>query len=95
MPFVLRWPGQVAVGTSDALVGQIDLFASPATPLGGLTVVLPSLAWHQLNNVFHFLAPEVEDGFALVRTTTPSGRFFAWASVVDNASSDSVLVPGW
>lgn len=74
---------------------EIDLFASPATPLGGLTVVLPSLAWHQLNNVFHFLAPEVEDGFALVRTTTPSGRFFAWASVVDNASSDSVLVPGW
>ena len=87
-----------SAGPAGALLGGGLAFGSTPTgaaPLGGLTVVLPSLAWHQLNNVFHFLAPEVEDGFALVRTTTPSGRFFAWASVVDNASSDSVLVPGW
>jgi len=33
VPFVLRWPGRVAAGTSDALVSQIDLFASFAALL--------------------------------------------------------------
>jgi arylsulfatase A-like enzyme len=30
IPFVIRWPGQIKQGTSDALVSQIDLFASLA-----------------------------------------------------------------
>ncbi len=28
VPFMIRWPGEVKPGVSDALVSQIDLFAS-------------------------------------------------------------------
>jgi arylsulfatase A-like enzyme len=34
MPFVVRWPGRVKPGTSDAMVGQIDLCASLADLTG-------------------------------------------------------------
>ena len=34
VPFVLRWPGRVKPGVSDALVGQIDLFRSLAALTG-------------------------------------------------------------
>jgi arylsulfatase A-like enzyme len=39
VPFLVRWPGRVAAGTSDALVSQVDFLSSFATlagvPLGG------------------------------------------------------------
>ncbi len=34
MPFIVRWPGHVAPGTSDALVSQVDLLASFAAFAG-------------------------------------------------------------
>jgi len=35
----------------------------------------------------------VADGVAVVRTTTAGGKFFAYASVIDNVTGDPVLVP--
>jgi arylsulfatase A-like enzyme len=34
VPFVVRWPGRVAPGVSDALVGQVDLLSSLAALVG-------------------------------------------------------------
>ena len=34
VPFIVRWPGHVAAGTSSALVCQIDLLASLASMMG-------------------------------------------------------------
>lgn len=34
----------------------------------------------------------VAEGYAILRTTTPGGRFFAYASVIDNATSDPICV---
>ena len=36
---------------------------------------------------------DVPDGFALVRTTTTGGAFFAYASVIDNLSGDPIFIP--
>jgi hypothetical protein len=36
---------------------------------------------------------DVADGYALVRTRSSGGRFFAYASVVDNRSGDAVFIP--
>ena len=36
VPFIVRWPDKIKAGTSDALVSQIDLFASLATLTGQL-----------------------------------------------------------
>ncbi|HPW56742.1 MAG TPA: hypothetical protein PLP31_13500 [Thermoanaerobaculaceae bacterium] len=38
-------------------------------------------------------AGSIDDAFALVRTTTPGGVFFAFASVIDNRSNDPIYVP--
>ncbi|MEW6338599.1 MAG: hypothetical protein ACOY3Y_04220 [Acidobacteriota bacterium] len=36
---------------------------------------------------------DVSDGYAVLRTPTPGGRFYAYASVVDNRSGDPIYVP--
>ncbi|MGV8040168.1 MAG: hypothetical protein AB2L07_08840 [Thermoanaerobaculaceae bacterium] len=38
-------------------------------------------------------AGNVDDAFAIVRTTTSGGVFFAFASVIDNRSNDPIYVP--
>jgi arylsulfatase A-like enzyme len=43
VPFIVRWPGHVAPGTSDALVCQIDLLASLAK-MTGTSVAVPNLS---------------------------------------------------
>lgn len=49
----------------------------------------------QINEILktEFAAGEVDDAFAVVRTTTPSGAFFAFASVIDNRSNDPIYIP--
>ncbi len=73
---------------------DVELYRSPGTSLGTLTVPLAALEWRQLTDVFRMVSAEVDDGFAIVRSPTPGGRVIAYASVVDNASGDPFLVPG-
>jgi hypothetical protein len=75
---------------------EIDLYQADGTYLGKRTRTLDLWGYHQVNDIFDKVAPGVvvNDGFAVVRTTTAGGRFFTYASVVDNATSDPVYVPG-
>jgi len=73
---------------------EIALYRSPADAVGTLAVTLAPLEWRQLTDVFRLVSSQVEDGFAIVRSATPGGRFLAYASVVDNASGDPFLIPG-
>lgn len=36
---------------------------------------------------------DIPEGFAILWTTTPEGRFLAYASVIDNRSGDPVYIP--
>ncbi len=84
------------VNVSDLPVDvKIALYRSPSTPVGTLTATLAPLEWRQLTDVFRLIGADVDDGFAIVTTSTPAGRFLTYASVVDNASGDPVLVRGW
>ena len=74
---------------------EVELFRSPSTSVGTLTTTLAPLEWRQITDVFRLVSAEVGDGFAVVRTTTPGGRFISYASVIDNASGDPILVQGW
>jgi hypothetical protein len=48
----------------------------------------------QIDRIFQQVTgSDVSDGYIVVSTTTPGGRFFAYASVVDNASGDPVYIP--
>jgi len=72
----------------------VELFDAGGLPLGSLPVTLPPYGATQLNDVFRAVgAGDVPDGWASVRTTTPDGRFVAYASVVDNRTGDPVYVP--
>jgi hypothetical protein len=73
---------------------EVSLFRSPRVAAGTLTTTLAPLEWRQLTDVFGLVSAQVDDGFAIVRTTTPGGRFLAYASVVDNASGDPFYLPG-
>jgi arylsulfatase A-like enzyme len=60
IPFIVRWPGRVAPGTSDALVSQIDL--------------LPSLAALTGQKVAAGDAPDGEDVLPALRGASREGR---------------------
>jgi hypothetical protein len=71
-----------------------DLFRSDATQLGEVTVTLRPYESVQRTEVFREVASDaVADGYIVVKTTTDGGRFFAYASVIDNRSNDPVYMP--
>lgn len=59
MPFIVSWPGQVTPGISDALVSQVDLFASIAALLGK---TVPARAARDSQNVLPALLGKAEHG---------------------------------
>ena len=83
------------VNTTDATVAlEVDLFTAAASLLGSVPVTLRPYEMRQLPAVFTLVTSEpVEDGYAMVRTSTEGGRFFAYASVVDNLSGDAIFIP--
>jgi hypothetical protein len=83
------------VNTTDASVAlEVDLFTADASLLGSVPATLRPYEMRQIPAVFTQVTSEsVEDGYAVVRTTTEAGRFFAYASVVDNLSGDAIFIP--
>ncbi len=73
----------------------VDLYSSSGAALGAtVQVPLRGLEYKQLDKVFESVTRQVvSDGYAVVRTTTPGGSFFAYASVIDNRTGDPFLVP--
>lgn len=59
MPFIVTWPGKIKPGISDAIVSQVDLFASIAALLGKS---LPSGASDDSQNVLPALLGESDYG---------------------------------
>ena len=72
----------------------VDLYRGDGTLLGTRGASLGPYRSTQLNDVFSTVTTaDVADGFALVRTTTAGGAFFAYASVIDNLSGDPIYIP--
>ena len=70
------------------------LFDAPGNYLGRVHRKLPPYGYHQFDSV---LAPwagtPIDDAYAVVRCTTPDGRFVAYASVIDNRTGGPIFVP--
>jgi len=79
--------------TGGSLTVEVALHTAADVLLGTLTYELRPFEHHQVNDVFASVTGDLEDGFAVVRATTAGGRFFAYASVVDNRSGDAVFIP--
>jgi hypothetical protein len=72
---------------------EVELYRAGGSLYGTLVYILQPFEYRQINDIFDDVgAGNVTDGFAIVRTTTAGGRFFAYASVVDNQSADPVYV---
>jgi hypothetical protein len=84
--------GVVNATTEECRV-EVELYDAGGGHLGTVPVVLPPLGYRQLNRVFASVTSgDVDDGYAVVRSTTIGGAFFAYASVVDNLTGDPVAV---
>ena len=81
-----------ATGSSCAVA--VTLYGATGARYGEVSKSLRPYEYVQWDRIFEQVAGgAVSDGFAIVRTATSGGRFFAYASVVDNATGDPVLVP--
>lgn len=79
--------------TPEPIRVEIELHTADGTRLGGIPVDLPAYGYRQLDRVFNSVtASEVTDGYAIVRTSTADGAFFAYASVIDNLTGDPITV---
>jgi hypothetical protein len=76
---------------------KVDLYKADGAFLGTVkdpATRLPRWGFAQVNAVFGPFASSLEDGYAVVRTSTPGGRFFAFATVIDNhLTGDPIFVP--
>lgn len=70
-----------------------DLYSGDGTYLGTIHASLAALEQRQVTNAFAQVTDQdVEIGYAIVWTDTPGGSFFAYGSVVDNQTGDSIFV---
>ena len=80
--------------TGESVALEVDLYTAAASLLGSVPVALRPFEMRQTPAVFSLVtSEEIEDGYAVVRTSTEGGRFFAYASVVDNLSGDAIFIP--
>ncbi len=80
--------------TGDPIAITAELYRADGLLLGSRSYSLPAYGYRQDDRVFRRVtAGDVEDGYALLRTTTAGGRFLAYASVVDNLSGDPIAIP--
>ncbi len=81
--------------TGERLAVTVNLFDANGVLLGTVDRELKKFEHRQLNDIFATVgATDVDDGYAMVHTTTKGGRFIAYASVVDNRSGDAIFIPG-
>jgi sugar lactone lactonase YvrE len=84
------------------LTVEIELWRSDGTPLGTRSLFVSPFGQAQQDDVFGHLTTSrvsaavlagVDDAWAKVTSTTPGARYFAWATVIDNASGGAMFVP--
>jgi hypothetical protein len=71
-----------------------ELFSAQGESLGSVRVDLRAYEYRQVDRIFERVTSQtIEGGYAVLRTTTPGGRFLAYAAVIDNQTNDPVFVP--
>ena len=84
---------EILNATDAALTVDVALYGANGGELGAVTVDLLPLEVQQVTRVFRRVTSSaVADGYALLRTLTPGGAFFAAASLVDNRSGDGTTM---
>lgn len=83
-----------ANATRERIRVEVELYSGNGTYLGTSDEWLEPLGFRQLNKVFQRVTDEnIDDGYAIVRSTTEDAAFFCYATVIDNRSGDPILIP--
>jgi hypothetical protein len=79
--------------TAHPIVAHVDLYSGKGSKLGSREEHLGPYGYRQANNVLAGLvSEELEDGYAIVTSTSLGAEFFTWASVIDNVSGDPIHI---
>jgi formylglycine-generating enzyme required for sulfatase activity len=79
--------------TPSSMTVKVEMFDGDGTRLGARSYTLQPYEYDQVDDVLgKVTSGDVDNGFAVVTTQTSGGRFFAYASVVDNRSGDPVYM---
>jgi hypothetical protein len=85
-----------------AIEVAVSLFKGDGSAVGETVLALPPFGHVQENDVFHHLASlslsaaaldAIDDAYAVVTSSSPGARYFAYASVVDNVSGSPIHIP--
>jgi hypothetical protein len=80
--------------TSRTMSVEVDFYTWEGILLGTKVYVLSPYMFIQKSKIFAGVTGgDVSDGYVVVRTLTPAGKFFAYASVVDNQTGDPIYIP--
>lgn len=73
---------------------QVRLYSWNGSLIGTRTYGLEPYMYTQIDRIFEQVTQsDVSDGYVIVETFTPGGKFFAYASVVDNRTGDPIYIP--
>ncbi len=79
--------------TDTQITVQVALYRADGSYLGTLAYTLAPYEFRQINKIFQKVtSDDVDDGYAVLSTSTPGGAFFAYATVIDNRTSDPVYI---
>ena len=80
--------------TAEPLMVKIDLFHAGGSSIGTLNRHHEPREYNQINDIINRVGGTgVADAFAVVTTPMIGGAFVAYASVIDNATQDSIFIP--
>jgi hypothetical protein len=80
--------------TAASISLELDLYTGNGELLGTVAVTLLPYELRQMTDIYRQVTDDnVADGYILIRLLTPDGRYFAYASVVDNRSGDAIFIP--
>lgn len=87
------------VGLVNATAGPLEVELKAYTLghalRGSRTYTLGACEYRQSDGLLAaMLMQHLEEAYVTLRTSTPGGRFFAYATVIDNRSGDAIYVPG-
>jgi len=73
---------------------DVELFEANGEFLGRVTVDLGPFEYTQIDKIFKKVtANAIDHGYAVIRSESEGARFLAYASVIDNRSSDPIYIP--
>jgi hypothetical protein len=73
---------------------DLEMVDKAGDVLASTSVIVPPFAHRQINDIFDYLGVDGDANAAVRLELKSHGRVFAYASVVDNHSSDPIFVPG-